>query len=431
MEAASAAARRHASSTLTALSHRLTKQLSAAGDGGSGSSRASNLVFSPLYIYSALSMMAAGARGGTLNEILDAVGASCRKGLLENAILMNCYALCGLGAPGGAQAAYVSQLFHDFSRMWWKLNPDFRTAVSRLGCSDGYLDFLKPEESKFWINYSVPMSGAIHHDPILRGPLGADTLFLQSSSFYFEPTWKTPFFKQTDRQYYRFHRLDGSVSAARFMRSFERQFVATHDGFKVLKLPCRSPDAFQGLPLDEMVAHPPAPRRMLVTQHSLCIFLPDERDGLWGLEDKLAADPGFLFDHLPEESVEVGEFRVPKLKVSFTGSVRPALQGLGIKALFARGADLQDMLVEEERGEPVFLNDMVHKAIVRVIEQSDEPTAQAACDVPGWHPWPERRPGTVDFVADHPFAFFVVEEVSGAILLAGHVLDPTQVKCTG
>jgi serpin B len=35
------------------------------------------------------------------------------------------------------------------------------------------------------------------------------------------------------------------------------------------------------------------------------------------------------------------------------------------------------------------------------------------------------QPETVDFVADHLFVFFVIEEVSRAILFVGRVLDPS------
>jgi len=35
------------------------------------------------------------------------------------------------------------------------------------------------------------------------------------------------------------------------------------------------------------------------------------------------------------------------------------------------------------------------------------------------------QPETVDFVADHPFMFFVIEEVSRAILFVGRVLNPS------
>jgi serpin B len=35
-------------------------------------------------------------------------------------------------------------------------------------------------------------------------------------------------------------------------------------------------------------------------------------------------------------------------------------------------------------------------------------------------------PDIVKFTADHPFTFFIMEERSGVIVFAGHVLDPTK-----
>ena len=162
-------------------------------------------------------------------------------------------------------------------------------------------------------------------------------------------------------------------------------------------------------------------------------MLPDARDGLPSLVDKMTY-PSFLQEHMPERSVEVGDFRVPKFKLSFYSRMKRQLQDLGIKAVFdpAR-ADLSDMLLVRDggggdgdsRAPRLVLDDVFHRA---VIEEGTEAAASTAlifaetCAMPA----PPRRPKAVDFVADHPFAFFVVEEVSGAILFAGQVLDPTK-----
>uniref|UniRef100_K3ZC93 Serpin domain-containing protein n=1 Tax=Setaria italica TaxID=4555 RepID=K3ZC93_SETIT len=103
---------------------------------------------------------------------------------------------------------------------------------------------------------------------------------------------------------------------------------------------------------------------------------------------------------------------------STTTSLKHALhQDLGIETMFSTGAaDLPDMLELDGSHEPLFLSDILHKAVFEVGEEGLSPTVQRT----------KRQSVSVDFVADHPFIFFVVEEESGGIVLAGHVLDPTQ-----
>ncbi|XBI87766.1 hypothetical protein VPH35_025807 [Triticum aestivum] len=170
--------------------------------------------------------------------------------------------------------------------------------------------------------------------------------------------------------------------------------------------------------------------------YSMFVFLPDALDGLWRLIDMIACDPEFLRKHLPRSDVEVGEFRLPKLKVSFGMTMNGILRGMGLKEAFEPGkADLSDVTEDGPR-ERRRLEQVVHRAIIEVNEEGTEATAATMMDTclrttlsvqknfQEAPPPPPPPPLRVDFVADHPFAFFVIEEVSGAILFAGHVLDP-------
>uniref|UniRef100_M8CE28 Serpin domain-containing protein n=1 Tax=Aegilops tauschii TaxID=37682 RepID=M8CE28_AEGTA len=132
---------------------------------------------------------------------------------------------------------------------------------------------------------------------------------------------------------------------------------------------------------------------------SMCIFLPDARDGLGSLLDKITSSSaaGFLREHLPTSTVSVGEFGVPKFELSFQSSLVGVLNDLGLRLPFTQDADLSEMLQEQDDGSglPFLVQDVFQKAVIQV-----------------------------DFVADHPFAYFIVEEASHAVLFAGHVVDP-------
>jgi serpin B len=68
--------------------------------------------------------------------------------------------------------------------------------------------------------------------------------------------------------------------------------------------------------------------------------------------------------------------------------------------------------------------EVLHKAVIKVNEEGTEAAAVTAGF--GRFIAAYQRPVRVDFVADHPFSFFVMEEVSGAILFARHVLVPSR-----
>uniref|UniRef100_A0ACD5W805 Uncharacterized protein n=1 Tax=Avena sativa TaxID=4498 RepID=A0ACD5W805_AVESA len=160
-----------------------------------------------------------------------------------------------------------------------------------------------------------------------------------------------------------------------------------------------------------------------LTRFSMCIFLPDADDGLPSILDAIASRPDFLHQHLPHGKVEVGKFQVPRFKLSFHSSVVRVLGKLGLRLPFQETDDLSDMTEDDDSGYPLVLRDAVHKA---VIEVNEEGTEAAAVTVIGIMEGCSRRPPRVDFVADHPFAYFIVEGETGAVVFAGHVLDPSR-----
>ena len=95
------------------------------------------------------------------------------------------------------------------------------------------------------------------------------------------------------------------------------------------------------------------------------------------------------------------------------------LKAMGIKAAFEEDtADLSDM---QERENHLVSEHVFHEAVIEVNEEGTEAAASTACTMVDYCLY-----SPVNFVADHRFAFFVVDEVSGVVVFIGHVLDPTK-----
>ncbi|ONI06121.1 LOW QUALITY PROTEIN: hypothetical protein PRUPE_5G041800 [Prunus persica] len=326
-----------------------------------------NMVYSPLSIHVLLSLTAAGTQGATQDELLSFVNLKSTSELNSLASNLVPLVFADSSPSGGPCLTLANGLWVDKSLPF---KPSFKEVVDT---------FYK----------GVPKT------------VNSSTRLILANALYFKGVWDNEFHESKTKKYV-FHLLNGrSNIEAPFMTSHDEQFISAFDGFKVLKLQYkRAKDEKRGF--------------------SMCLFLPDEKDGLPALVERVCSEPGFLDRHIPHYHVEVGNFRIPKFKITSSFSVCHILKQLGLELPFLfypyKGGNLTEM-VESPSGEDPFVSDMRQEAVIEVNEEGTEAAAVTTFDLMEGSSL--YKPKKIDFVADHPFLFFIREEITGAVLFIG------------
>ncbi|KAK1630372.1 hypothetical protein QYE76_004687 [Lolium multiflorum] len=397
------------SAGLTALALRLANTFS----------EGKNIIFSPFSIFTALGLVAAGARGRTLEELLDVLGASSReevaeivRGLAESAL--------ATGGSGPLTITFACSVWH---REGLALKTAYRdAAVESYKAEARAVDFLgDPEGSRKVINnWVADATNKLITSVLPPGSVHPDIMLVLANAMYFKGKWEDRFHRSLTKDA-DFYHLDGSAVRVPFMTAGRlptsdtedefcieeeeevKYFVACHDGFQVLKLPYQAVNG---------------------GRYSMCVFLPDAQDGLPSLASEMASSgAAFLFDHLPTTRSSVRNLLLPRFKLSFSCSMKNTLESFGLRAAFSEEADLSYVAADDSgRDMKLWVEDVFHTAVVEVNEEGTE----AAASIAATHVRCCATRMPLDFIADHPFAFFIVEDLSGAVLFAGHVLDPSK-----
>ncbi|RYR28326.1 hypothetical protein Ahy_B01g052439 [Arachis hypogaea] len=145
------------------------------------------------------------------------------------------------------------------------------------------------------------------------------------------------------------------------------------------------------------------------------MVLPDAMDGVSALLEKVSFESGFLERKLPHQKVLVGDFRIPKVHISFELEASNVLKELGVVLPF-KGGDLTEM-VNSFVSQNLYVFSIYHKSFVEVNEDGTE--AAAASVVTMKLTGSVRFPTRIDFVADHPFLFLIREDLTGTVLFIG------------
>ena len=218
------------------------------------------------------------------------------------------------------------------------------------------------------------------------GPLHPLTLLVLTNAIYFKGTWATQFDPEDTRPY-DFDTGNGMVSAD-MMSVYGRFDYADTGSEQVLRMP------YDG---DRL---------------SMLVVLPRGTDGIDSLEERLSADQIKKWQEALRNKNVVVDF--PKFETESTYILNDPLMQLGVTGVFGQGS-LPG--INPKAGVSVVKQD----GYVNVNEEGTEAAAVTTIVVltESVPPPPPR------FVADHPFIYFIIDDESSTILFMGKVTDPT------
>lgn len=261
--------------------------------------------------------------------------------------------------------------------------------------------FLKAAEVSKEVNlWAEKETNGLIKEVLPPGSVDNSSRLILANALYFKGAWNDKFDSSKTKDY-DFHLLNGGSVQVPFMTSKKKQLVRAFDGFKVLGLPYKQGEDKR--------------------RFTMYFFLPDAKDGLPALVEKMGSVSGFLDRHLPHEKVEVGDFRIPKFKISFGFEVSKVLKGLGVVLPFSgEGGGLLEM-VDSPVGKNLYVSSIFQKSFIEVNEEGTEAAAATAAVIALRS---LRLFEKIDFVADHPFVFLIREDMTGMVMFIGHVLNP-------
>ncbi|KAL5716428.1 hypothetical protein ACHQM5_018118 [Ranunculus cassubicifolius] len=357
-------------------------------------SKDKNFLYSPCSMQLALSMLANGAKGSTLEELLAFLEADTLNQLnsVANEMVQN--------LTQWAQLSFASGVWLDKSL---DIKPEFRTACEKIYRSKAEsVDFQKKnKEVRGNINQwaADATNGQIQHF-LPEYAVTELTKFVLANALYFKGKWLKPFRKSSTKNQ-DFHLLGGNSVKVPFMSSYkDTQYMETFDEFKVIRLPYRNCNL------------------------SMYIILPHKRDGLWEVAEKMGSDPLFLQKYTSfYGAVEVERLKIPKFVITHMFKASEVVKALGLKTCFTCDAELSEMVQNLRPGEWLEVNEIYHKSHIEVDEEGTEAAAVTAIGLcTGDSPPPPVTP--VEFVADHPFMFMIRDGANGMVMFTGHVLNP-------
>jgi serine protease inhibitor len=229
-------------------------------------------------------------------------------------------------------------------------------------------------------------------DLIPQGVIDSYTKLVLTNAIYFKGDWLYQFKKNKTKDS-KFKLANGKTKKTPFMNWKGGLSYFENDMYKMVNLPYKG------------------------EKQSMVVILPHKTDDLGKLESLVNNETfeQLYYDYRPEVVLSL-----PKFKMTLPLTLNKYLLDLGIKDAFTSIADFSKMTFSND----LYISSVVHKAFIEIDEEGTEAAAATAVVVNVSDSEQNFPPKPMEFIADHPFLFYIVDNETKAILFMGRIMEP-------
>ena len=237
-------------------------------------------------------------------------------------------------------------------------------------------------------------------DLIPGGALDKTTRLVLANALYLKAPWASEFSDNATHPE-PFHVRAGTPVDVPMMRKTDKQFgYAKREGFTAVSLPYAGGDL------------------------QFLVLLPDDIDGLRGLESKLSGDMLAGCAKLEKRDVDL---YLPKFKLEPpTITLAKQFEALGMKTAFdqPKGSANFDKIAPRTPDDYLYISQIFHKTFIAVDEKGTEAAAATAVAMLTATGFRSPPPPPIEVKVDRPFVYAIQHVPSGICLFLGRVTDP-------
>nr|AAH11158.1 Serine (or cysteine) peptidase inhibitor, clade A, member 3M [Mus musculus]AAH53337.1 Serine (or cysteine) peptidase inhibitor, clade A, member 3M [Mus musculus]CAA38949.1 contrapsin related protein [Mus musculus] len=348
-----------------------------------------NIVFSPLSISAALALVSLGAKGNTLEEILEGLKFNLTETSEADIHQGFGHLLQRLSQPEDQDQINIGNAM--FIEKDLQILAEFHEKARALYQTEAFTaDFQKPTEAKNLINdyVSNQTQGMIKE---LISELDTDTLMVLVNYIYFKGKWKISFDPQDtfESEFY----LDEKRSVK--VPMMKMKFLTTRH-FRDEELSC-------------------SVLELKYTGNASALFILPDQGRMQQVEASL--QPETLRKWWKSlKTRKIGELYLPKFSISTDYNLKDILPELGIKEIFSKQADLSGITGTKD----LSVSQVVHKAVLDVAETGTE-AAAATGFIFGFR---SRRLQTMTVQFNRPFLMVISHTGVQTTLFMAKVTNP-------